>query len=124
MGAKLANPDKMVVNILGDASIGMAGFDFETAVRENIPILSIVSHNSIFGGYDRMLPTAAQRYDIDRVTGEYAKVAEALGFHAERITQPAEIAPAIKRAKEILAAGQPAFIEIITRVDTDFSKYE
>jgi len=124
MGAKLANPDKMVVNIMGDAGVGMAGFDFETAVRENIPILSIVSNNSIFGGYDRMLPTAAQRYDIDRVTGEYAKVAEALGFHAERITHPAEIAPAIKRAKEILAAGQPAFIEVMTRVDTDFSKYE
>jgi len=124
MGAKLANPDKMVVNILGDASVGMAGLDFETAVREKIPILSIVLNNSRFGGYDRMLPTATQRYNVDRVSGDYAKVAEALGFHTERVKQPAEIAPAIKRAKEILAAGQPAFVEIITRVDTDFSKYE
>ncbi len=124
MGAKLANPDKMVVNIMGDASVGMAGLDFETAVRERIPILSIVLNNSIFGGYDRMLPTATQRYSVDRVSGDYAKVAEALGFHAERVTQPAEVTPAVKRAKQILAAGKPAFIEIITRVDTDFSKYE
>jgi len=124
MGAKLANPDKMVVHILGDASVGMAGLDFETAVREKIPILSIVLNNSRFGGYDHMLPTATQRYNVDRVSGDYAKVAEALGFHAERVKQPAEFIPAIKRAKGVLAAGQPAFIEIITRVDTDFSKYE
>jgi len=123
MGAKLANPDKMVVNILGDASIGMAGLDFETAVRENIPILSIVLNNSRFGGYDRMLPTASKRYNIDRVGGDYTKVAEALGFHAERIEQPRDIIPAIKRAEGLLAAGQPAFIEVITRVDTDFSTY-
>ena len=121
MGAKLAHPDKMVVNIMGDASIGMAGFDFETAVREQIPILSIVLNNSRFGGYDRMMPVAAERYNIDRVGGDYAKVAEALGLHAERIEQPGDIIPAIKRAEERLAAGQPAFIEVMTRVDTDFS---
>ena len=71
-----------------------------------------------------MLPTATQRYAIDRVSGNYAKVAEALGFHAERVEQPAEIKPAIERAQKVVTAGQPAFIEIMTRVDTDFSKYE
>jgi len=121
MGAKLANPDKMVVNILGDASMGMAGFDFETAVREKIPILSIVLNNSKFGGYERMLPTATERYNIDRAGGDYTGVAKALGFHAERIEQPNEIIPAIKRAEEVVSGGQPAFIELMTRVDTDFS---
>jgi acetolactate synthase-1/2/3 large subunit len=124
MGAKLANPDKTVVNILGDASIGMAGLDFETAVREKIPILSIVLNNSIFGGYANMLPTATQRYNVDRVSGDYTRVAEALGFHAERVEQPAEIKPAIMRAQKVLGTEKPAFIEIMTRVDTDFSKYE
>ncbi|MFC1936943.1 thiamine pyrophosphate-requiring protein [Chloroflexota bacterium] len=121
MGAKLANADKVVVNIMGDASIGMVGFDFETAVREKIPILSILLNNSIFGGYARMLPTATERYNIDHVGGNYTGVAEALGFHAERVEQPGEIIPAIKRAGEVLAAGQPAFVEFITQVDTDFS---
>jgi len=121
MGAKLANPGKVVVNVLGDASMGMAGLDFETAVRENIPILSIVLNNSRFGGYDRMLPMATERYNIDRVGGDYTKVAEALGFHAERIEQPGDIVPAIERAQRVLATGQPAFLEFMTRVDTDFS---
>ena len=121
LGAKLANPDKIVVNILGDASIGMVGLDLETAVRERIPILSIVLNNSRFGGYDSMLPTATQRYSIDRAGGDYTKVAEALGFHAERVTQPNDIIPAIERAKRVLDTGQPTFLEIITRVDTDFS---
>ena len=124
MGAKLAQPDKIVVNILGDAGIGMAGIDFETAVRERIPILSIVLNNSIFGGYAKTLPIAAERYSIDRTSGHYAKFAEAFGFHAERIEQPDEVAPALERAKSVVAAGRPAFIEYITRVDTDFSKYE
>jgi thiamine pyrophosphate-dependent acetolactate synthase large subunit-like protein len=109
---------------MGDASIGMAGFDFETAAREKIPILTIVLNNSRFGGYSRMLPTATERYALDRVGGDYTKVAEALGFHAERIKQPENIIPAINRAKEVVANGQPALLEFITRVDTDFSKYE
>ena len=117
----MANPDKVVVNVLGDASMGMAGLDFETAARENIPILSIVLNNSKFGGYDRMLPLATERYNIDRVGGDYTKVAEALGFHAERIEQPGDIVPAIERAQRVLATGQPAFLEFMTRVDTDFS---
>lgn len=121
MGAKLANPDKMVVNIMGDASIGMAGFDFETAVREEIPILTILLNNSKFGGYSSMLPTATERYKIDQVGGNYTGVVEALGFHAERIEQPGEIIPALKRAQEVVATGQPAFVEVMTRVDTDFS---
>ena len=121
MGAKLANPDKLVINFLGDAGIGMIGIDHETAVRANIPILSIVINNSRFGGYEKMLPIAVERYDIDRVGGDYVKVAEALGFHAERIRQPAEIIPTIERARQVVANGQPAFIEIVTRVDTEFS---
>ena len=45
MGAKLAKPDKLCVNVWGDAAIGFTGMDFETAVRERIPILSILFNN-------------------------------------------------------------------------------
>ena len=121
MGARLANPDKTVINIMGDASIGMAGFDIETAAREEIPILTIMLNNSRFGGYSSMLPTATERYNIDQVGGNYTAAAEALGFHAERIEKPEEIIPAIKRAEGVVASGRPAFIEAMTRVDTDFS---
>jgi len=123
LGAKLANPTKTVINLMGDASVGMAGLDFETAVREKIPILTLVLNNSRFGGYEKMLPIATERYAIDRVGGDYTSVAKALGFHAERIEKPVDVVPAIQRGLEIAAKGQPAFIEFITRVDTDFSLY-
>src|SRR5579862_8748342 len=45
MGAKLAQPDKLCINVWGDAAIGFTGMDFETAVRERIPILSILMNN-------------------------------------------------------------------------------
>ena len=123
LGAKLANPNKTVINLMGDASMGMAGLDFETAFREKIPILTLVLNNSKFGGYEKMLPVATERYAIDRVGGDYTGVARALGFHAERIERPGDILPAIKRGLEIVAKGEPTFIEFITRVDTDFSLY-
>ncbi len=123
LGAKLANPTKTVINLMGDASVGMAGLDFETAVRERIPILTLVLNNSRFGGYEKMLPIATERFAIDRVGGDYTGVAKALGFLAERIEKPVDIVPALKRGLEIVAKGRPAFIEFITRVDTDFSLY-
>jgi acetolactate synthase-1/2/3 large subunit len=124
MGAKLANPDKRVVNIMGDASIGMVGFDLETAGREGIPILSIILKNSQYSGYERMQPVATKRYHIDRCEGDYAKVAEGLGLYSERVEQPGEIKPAIERAIKILEKGQPACLEVITGVETAYSTYE
>jgi acetolactate synthase-1/2/3 large subunit len=123
LGAKLANPTKIVIHLMGDASVGMAGLDFETAIREKIPILTLVLNNSKFGGYEKMLPIATARYAIDRVGGDYTGVAKALGFHAERIEKPVDVLPAIKRGLEIVGKGQSTFIEFIVRVDTDFSLY-
>lgn len=122
MGAKLAHPEKTVVHLLGDAGIGMIGIDHETAAREGIPILTMVLNNSIFSGYDKLMPMAIERSNVNRVGGDYTKIAEALGYHAERVRQPEEILPAIERAKGVLAGGRPAFLEIFTRVDTDFSR--
>jgi acetolactate synthase-1/2/3 large subunit len=123
LGAKLAKPNKMVINLMGDASLGMAGLDLETAVRERIPILTLVLNNSKFGGYEKMLPIATERYGIDHVGGDYTGVAKALGFYAERVEKPVDILPALERGLGMVGKGQPALIEFITRVDTDFSLY-
>lgn len=45
MGAKLAEPHKLCINVMGDAAIGFTGMDFETAVRERIPILTVLLNN-------------------------------------------------------------------------------
>ena len=70
-----------------------------------------------------MLPIATERYRIDRVGGDYTGIAKALGFYAERVEKPVDILPAIERGLGMVAKGQPALIEFITRVDTDFSLY-
>jgi acetolactate synthase-1/2/3 large subunit len=114
IGAKLAAPDKLVVNVMGDAAFGQVGLDFETAVRERIPILVIVLNNSGMAIYgpDRF-PVAQERYGAKNLSGNYAKVAEAMGGYNERVERPEEVAPAIRRAQQVVASGQPVLLEIM-----------
>jgi len=122
MGAKLAAPDRPVVNVMGDAAFGMVGLDFETAVREQIPILTIVMNNSGMGIYGPdQFPVAAQRYGTGRLSGDYAAVARAMGGYSERVEKPEEIIPAIRRGQQVTASGQPALLEIITSLEHAFS---
>ena len=121
MGAKLAEPDKLVVNFLGDAAIGMVGMDIETAVREQIPILTILLNNSNMGNYEKLIPIATERYGTKKLSGNYSEVARGLGAHSRRIESPAEIIPAIKRAIEATREGKPAMLEFITREEPDMA---
>jgi len=115
LGAKLAAPDKLVVNFMGDAAFGMVGMDYETAVRAKIPILTLLINNFIMGGHPGVMPIATERYDASALGGDYAAVARALGGYSERIEAPAEILPGMERALRAITAGQPALLEIITR---------
>ena len=121
MGAKMAAPEKLAINIMGDAAFGMAGMDFETAARENIPILTIMFNNSALGGYEKHMPVATERFQTKFLSGDYAKVAEGLGGYSEKVENPADIIPAIQRAQKETEGGKPALLEIITREETDFS---
>jgi acetolactate synthase-1/2/3 large subunit len=121
MGAKLAAPEKLAVNVMGDAAFGMAGMDFETAVRERIPILTIILNNSALGGYEHHMPVATKHYRTKFISGDYTKIAEGLGGYSERVESPAEIIPAIERAQKAIEAGKPALLEMITREEGDFS---
>jgi len=122
MGAKLAEPDKLVVNVMGDAAFGMSGMDFETAVRSKIPILTIIMNNSALGGYEKHMPVATERYGTKYLSGDYAMVAMGLGGIIFKIEKPSDIIPTLKKAKESVDSGKPTLIEVITREDTDFSK--
>jgi len=122
MGAKLAAPEKFVVNVMGDGAFGMSGMDFETTVREKIPILTILLNNSVLGGYGKRMPVATERYSANLLSGDYAKVAEGLGGYSEKVEKPEDIIPAIQRAKKIVDSGQPALLEIITKEESNFSK--
>ena len=75
MGAKLAAPDKFAVNFMGDGTFGMTGLDFETAVRSNIPILTVVLNNSMMAGEDTGSPTSNRLYRTADLSGNYADMA-------------------------------------------------
>jgi thiamine pyrophosphate-dependent acetolactate synthase large subunit-like protein len=126
MGAKLAAPDKLVVHFLGDTALGMCGMDLETAARERIPILSVLVNNGLMGGYEKHIPLASEKYRSRYLSGDYAKVAEGLGVAVERVTEPAQIAPALQRAIRATGfggePGRPALVEFITREEIRLSK--
>ena len=123
VGAKLAKPDWYAVNIMGDGAFGMIGMDFETAVRYQIPICTIVLNNGVLGGYDGYLPISTEKYGTRNLTGNYAMLAEALGGYGEKVEDPAELAPALQRAQAKMDEGIPVLLEVMTAEESVFAKY-
>src|SRR5688500_4818061 len=122
MGAKLAKPDKLCINVWGDAAIGFTGMDFETAVRERIPILSILLNNYSMAIELKVMPVSTEKYRSTDISGNYADMAKAFGGYGERVTQPGEIKAAIQRGIEATQKGRPALLEFITSKETRVSK--
>jgi len=122
LGAKAAHPEKLCINYWGDAAVGMTGMDFETAVRAGLPILSIVKNNSQMAIQAPMQRLATSKYDdISRVSGNYADLAKALGGYGERVTEPGDVAAAIRRGIEQTKNGVPALLEFITHPRISFT---
>ena len=122
MGAKLACPDKLCINVWGDAAIGFTGMDFETAAREKAPILSILLNNSSMAIELNVMPVATQKYRSTDISGNYADFAKALGGYGERVTRPEDIVPAIRRGIAQTQAGVPALLEFMTSQETRASR--
>ena len=124
MGAKLAKPDKLCINVWGDAAIGFTGMDFETAVRERIPILSILLNNFSMAIELHIMQQSTEKYRATDISGDYAAMARAFGGYGERVTDPDEIIPAIKRGIAQTEAGIPALLEFITCKETEISSFK
>src|SRR5688572_23380017 len=123
MGAKLAKPDKLCINVWGDAAIGFTGMDFEAAVRERIPILSILLNNFSMAIELKVMPVSTEKYRSTDISGNYAQFAQALGGYGERVEKPADIIPAIKRGIKATQEGKPALLEFITTKEVEVSKF-
>jgi acetolactate synthase-1/2/3 large subunit len=123
MGAKLAKPDKLCINLWGDAAIGFTGMDFETAVRERIPIMSILLNNFSMAIELKVMPVSTRKYRATDISGDYASMARAFGGYGERVITPDEIVPAIRRGIEQTRQGVPVLLEFITGKETKISKF-
>ena len=123
MGAKLAAPDKLCINVWGDAAIGFTGMDFETAARYRIPILSILFNNFSMACELDIMPVSTSAYRATDISGNYADFARALGGHGERVTTPDDIIPAIKRGIEKTREGVPVLLEFITGLEKAQSRH-
>jgi acetolactate synthase-1/2/3 large subunit len=120
LAAQLANPDKRVVIVYGDGSFGLNGFEFDTAVRFNLPIIGIIGND---GAWGQMMRPQGAMMGLDRLDGtllnrtRYDKVVEAFGGYGELVERPEELRPALERAA---ASGKPALINVMIRQDQDF----
>ena len=116
IGAKLAHPDRLVVHLLGDASFGMTGMEIETAVRMNLPTLTVVINNGGIGGgmmgMDRPDGTPPA---VAELGGNFSEVARGLGAWSERVEEPAEILPTFRRAIRSTEEGQAALVEVMIK---------
>lgn len=110
LAAQFLHPDKKVLIISGDGSFGFNGFEFETAVRFNLPIVAIVGNDAAWGQIrnpiKKMLGSAA---GSKLETTRYDKVVEALGGYGEWVETADAIGPALARA---FASGKPACINV------------
>jgi thiamine pyrophosphate-dependent acetolactate synthase large subunit-like protein len=121
MGAKLAKPDYLCINIWGDAAIGFTGMDLETAARERVPILSILFNNFSMAIEIPIMPVSQSKYGSTDISGHYADMAKAFGCYGERVTDPADIIAALKRGIAATERGQPALLEFITEKEIAIS---
>jgi len=121
MGAKLAYPDKLCINVWGDAAIGFTGMDFETAVRERIPILSILFNNFSMAIELPIMEVSTEKYRSTDISGNYAEMARSFGGYGERIETPDQIVPALKRGIKTTREGTPVLLEFLTSKELELS---
>jgi acetolactate synthase-1/2/3 large subunit len=118
LAAQLANPGKPVVIVYGDGAFGLNGFEYDTAVRFNLPIVGIMGND---GAWGQMMRPQKGLYGTAENTllnfSRYDKVVEALGGHGEFVENPDELRPALERA---IASGKPALVNVIIRQDGEY----
>ncbi len=117
LAAKLAHPEKEVLCYYGDGAFSMTAFDMETANRFGAPYLAVVGNNSHMNQirYGQVAKYGEQRGNVGNALGDipYGSFAEMLGGYGEEVRDSAEIAPALRRAREaILNTGKSAVVNI------------
>ena len=121
MAAKYVHPEREVLAYFGDGAFSMTGWDFETCVRFNLPFLGVVGNNSAMNQIrcGQIMKYGEERGDVGNRLGDvpYDKFAQILGGYGEEVREPGQIRPALERAREAVASGTPALINIWVDID-------
>ena len=116
MAAKLAHPQKEVLCYYGDGAFSMTSWDIETAQRFGLPFISVIGNNSAMNQirYGQIMKYGAQRGNVGNVLGDvdFEKFADCFGVHGEAVRDPAELAPALRRAREAAQGGSCAIVNV------------
>jgi acetolactate synthase I/II/III large subunit len=119
LGARLAAPGRQVLGLVGDGDFLMTVQELATAVQYELPVVYVVANNA---GWIAIRDLQAAVYGPDRAQGaeflrgreplspDLAAVARGFGCHAEQITRPDEVRPALERA---FASGRPSVVEVL-----------
>jgi acetolactate synthase I/II/III large subunit len=113
LAAKLARPDRQVVLLQGDGAFGFSGMEWDTLVRHDVHVLSVIGNNGIW---------ALEKHPMEMLYGysvvaelrpgtRYDEIVRALGGHGELVASPGELRPALDRA---LGTGLPAVVNVLT----------
>jgi len=113
LAAKLARPDRQVVLLQGDGAFGFSGMEWDTLVRHDVPVVSVIGNNGIWA-LEKHPMEALYGYSVVaelRPGTRYDEVVRALGGHGELVAAPAELRPALERA---FTSGLPAVVNVLT----------
>jgi acetolactate synthase-1/2/3 large subunit len=128
IGAKMAEPNKFCLNLMGDGAFGMSGTDIETAARSGAAITTVLLNNSAMATYSG--PTqgtigaeAREQYGVSTMHGDYAKIAEGMGAVGLRVNKASEIGPALQEARRLNADGRTVLIEVAANVEERRSRF-
>jgi acetolactate synthase-1/2/3 large subunit len=128
IGAKMAEPDKFCLNLMGDGAFGMSGTDIETATRSGAAITTVLLNNSAMATYSG--PTqgtigaeAREQYGVSTMQGDYGKIAEGMGAVGLHVNKTSELAPALKEAQRLNASGRTVLIDVRANVEDRRSRF-
>ena len=105
LGAQVGKSDKPVLVLHGDGSMGMNAIEIDTAVRHNLPVVTVVSNNA---GWTARKETPTPGRELGFTA--FHEIAEALGAYGEKVEDPDEIKPALQRAFD---SGKAAVLNVI-----------
>ena len=128
IGAKMAEPDKFCLNLMGDGAFGMSGTDIETAARSGVAITTVLLNNSAMATYSGPLqgiigPEARERYGVSTMHGDYAKIAEGMGAVGITVTKADRMASALHDAQRLNLDGKTVLIDVHANVEDRRSKF-